>query len=239
MFNINLSKEALRETIKINLSKAGFDSDNICAKVCFVLDESYSMQGMYKDGSVQKVLDKLLAISFFLDDDGDIDIFAFNTSGRMLPQADQDNHGEYKFKPNYGGTAYADVMEKVEDFYYGGSVKKAGFIGRMFGKKDVVSEAKGRADTDDKHPVYVFFLTDGETGDHSTDIRALSELSAKHSDMFIQYLTIGDSRFGAIEEIVSNNPTNTSIVHVGDLDSGGDALLEKLITEQVRKVIQK
>lgn len=240
---INLSKEVLREEVKINLSKAGFDTNKLAAKVAFILDESGSMSHLYNNGTVQAILDKLLAVSYYFDDDGDIDMFAFSNKGRQLPQANQDDHGTYKFKPNYGGTYYAEVVTQVEDFYYGGSkvVKKAGIFGKMFGAKDkvVTTEAEGRSDSGDTHPVYIFFLTDGDTLNAAQDERVLNNFLHEHKDAYIQFIGLGDAQFSAVNRIVSQNKGNSSLIRVSDIDSEGDQLLSKLINADVKAIIQQ
>ena len=241
--NINLSKEALQSAVKINLSKAGFDTSKLSAKVAFALDESGSMAHLYRNGSVQAILDKLLAVSMFLDDDGDVDMWAFGSRARALPQATQDDHGDYKFDPMYSGTSYHEVTGQIKEFYYGGTdkvVKKAGFIGKLFGKKDVVVKgvSEGRADSSDNHPVYLFFLTDGETMTAGQDIPALVSLMAEHPDLYIQFIGLGRDNFTTLDKIVAQNPKQSNLIKVTNLGQEGDALLEKLITTDVKNIIQ-
>lgn len=231
--NINLSKEGLREEVKINLSKQGFNTDDLSAKVCFALDESGSMQTFYNNGSVQAILDKLLAVSYYFDDDGDIDMFAFSQQGRQLPSASQDDHGSYSFRPNYGGTQYADVIGQIEDYYYKATGKK--FLG-LFGKG--ATAAEGRNGTEDKEPVYLFFLTDGETFDRAGDTRVLNKLLSDHPDLFIQFVGVGRDSFNVVRDVADNN-VNASFVGISDLASEGDDLLAKIITPQVRDILQK
>ncbi len=235
---INLSKEVLQAEVKINLSKAGFNSDNLCAKVAFVLDESGSMQHFYRNGTVQAILDKLLAVSYFFDDDGSIDMFAFANKARQLPEATQSDHGNYYFDPKYAGTEYAPAIQAVTDFYYKEDVKKSGgFLG--FGGKKVVTPAEGRNDKGDDHPVYVFFLTDGETWDNVGAEVKFNDILSEHKDMFVQFVAVGDSKFSTLQKIVGNNPTNAALVTIRDIDAEGDQLLSQIITDNVRNVIEK
>ena len=241
--DINLSKEQLQSVVKINLSKAGFDTSRLSAKVAFALDESYSMEHLYKDGSVQAILDKLLAVSMFFDDDGDIDMWAFGSKSRSLPQATQDDHGDYQFNPRYSGTSYHAVTKQVKEFYYDYTekvIKKVGMIGKMFGKKDVVGLGipEGRSDDSDENPVYLFFLTDGETMTAGEDIPALVDLMKSHKDLYIQFIGLGGDSFNTIKNIVAQNPKQSSLIQVRNLDEEGDELLEKLINTDVKNIIQ-
>lgn len=74
---INLRKEkintiCLTKKEFINIEKTKFD-------VVVVLDCSGSTSNLFKNGTIQNILEKLLPISLKFDDDGELDVWLFNT----------------------------------------------------------------------------------------------------------------------------------------------------------------
>ncbi|MFN9707696.1 MAG: TerD family protein, partial [Burkholderiales bacterium] len=94
------------------------------AKVCLVLDISGSMLKLYRQGAVQRICDRLLALACLFDDDKSIDVFLFDS--RAIPAGEMSVDtiegavdrliAQHKLG---GGTDYAPVMNKVRQFYKG------------------------------------------------------------------------------------------------------------------------
>ena len=67
---VSLAKKAT-----VSLEKKGLSALN--AKVGLVLDASGSLNGQYRKGRVQEVIDRLLPLAVHFDDDGELDCWAF------------------------------------------------------------------------------------------------------------------------------------------------------------------
>lgn len=78
----NLEKHvvSLSKTV-VNLSKkSGVDLESTSAKVVVVLDYSGSMNGLYKNGTVQRTINRLVPLGLTFDDNGTIDVYLFSTT---------------------------------------------------------------------------------------------------------------------------------------------------------------
>ena len=99
--SINLSKE---ETInKINLNKEEVHNIRLSKKSLInqtiygvlALDFSGSMNKLYKDGTVQSVIEKVLPIAMEFDDDGEMEVWLFDDSYHRLPNISLKNVYDY------------------------------------------------------------------------------------------------------------------------------------------------
>ena len=94
---VNLSKE---DTIKkINLAKEEVHTVRLSKKPlinqtvygALVLDFSGSMRNLYKDGTVQSVIEKALPIAMEFDNDGEMEFWLFDDGFRRLPNITLEN----------------------------------------------------------------------------------------------------------------------------------------------------
>lgn len=236
--NINFSKEESVKKAKLYLKKAGY-ADGVEAKVCIVIDGSSSMTSMYSNGTVQSLVDRALVIGHIFDDDGAIDVFDFadGNNNRQLPQATQDDFGSYMDNKHMlgGATSYYPVLKRVDDFYYKTESKRA-FFG--FGKKTEVA-ASGRDGLSDDYPVYVLFITDGETLTANSDYDGISALLSKRSDTHIHFVGIGNQQFNFIRTIANENDNATFSAVSGFNNLTEDELLRKLLPVEAKNTIAK
>ncbi|MFL6555983.1 MAG: VWA domain-containing protein, partial [Bacillus sp. (in: firmicutes)] len=72
----------LKKTAGIVLEKKKLA--NVVARVGLVLDISGSMRGLYKNGTVQKVVERILAVASQFDDDGSLDIWVYDNEYSRL-----------------------------------------------------------------------------------------------------------------------------------------------------------
>lgn len=104
MSKINLSKDKVNlEKHVISLSKSvidlskksNVDLGNLTAQVVVILDYSGSMSGLYRNGTVQQTLNRLVPLGLTFDDNGAVDVFLFQNDFREAATMTLDNYADY------------------------------------------------------------------------------------------------------------------------------------------------
>jgi stress response protein SCP2 len=168
---VSLAKKAT-----ISLEKAGLAQHT--AKVALCLDISASMSALYQSGKIQKFAEKVLALGTRFDDDGAIDIFLFGANAHEAGEMNLDNFSTFiaQMQRQYrleAGTDYAKAMAQIRAHYFGSSGARSSPLTQ-------------------KVPVYVMFLTDGQTFDANATRRQIEWSS--YEPLFWQFMGIGKSR---------------------------------------------
>lgn len=207
---------SLAKAAGVSLEKRGL-SEHV-AKVCLVLDVSGSMRSLFKRGVVQQLVDRLLALACWLDDDRSVDTFLFdsraldagpitldNSAGRAQAILDQYRLG--------GGTDYAPVIQMVRKFYgYGGQRNEPAAA---------------------KIPVYVLFVTDGGCTDRRES--ELAVRAAAYEPIFWQFVGVGGERFTFLEkldDLKNRYIDNADFADISDPSSLSDhAMYERIMKE--------
>lgn len=209
---------SLAKKSQFAINKHGLEGE--VAKVALCLDYSGSMGGLYSRGTIQKAAERILAVATQFDDDGDIDVFTFDSSARGLGTL---SISDYKGGIDrltkgrrMGSTNYADAIRCVTKSYgYGGKMKR-------FGKRG----------GDTSVPVFVVFITDGEPDSRPDAEAAIRE--ASQYPVFFQTVGIGYS-FPFLEKL--DGLSGRKVDNVGhfatpDIDSLSDVqLLDGLLNE--------
>lgn len=84
------------------------------------MDRSGSMTSLYQSGEIQNVLTRLLPLALKFDDNGELEVYVFNTSCIQMPSMNLSNYESYVkreimnkgYGPS-GGTSYSPVIEKT------------------------------------------------------------------------------------------------------------------------------
>lgn len=225
---VNLSK------CVIDLSKkAQVDIGNVRARVITVLDYSGSMSRMYKDGTVQKTLDKLMPLGLTFDDNGEIEVYLFQNGYKKLPELTIDNYDTYVKNVintcgySMGGTEYAPVLKAIKDIHNTGAAK-GGLFGGLFGKKAAVEVVQNADEI-----IFIIFITDGDNSDKSATNEVVREMS-KMKD-FIQFVGIGSATFGYLEQLDDLDGRacdNTGFTKFADVANVEDNVLYANVLEQ-------
>ena len=180
----------LTKKVAVVLEKRNLSTD-IKAQVGFAIDISGSMQGMYSDGTMQTVVNRIQALANRFDDNQTLDMWAFHTQGFVLEPAVPSMFGSYvkthvlNHPDLWGGTNFAPVLHMITSHYFGGNILKiaAGFLGGLF-SKDIKENTPTLT-----LPVYLLFLTDGDDG-NITETRELIKGMAR-DNIYIQFVGIG------------------------------------------------
>lgn len=151
------------------------------ARVALVLDASGSMDGQYKRGDVQKVVNRLMPLAINFDNDGSFECWAFAEKTTQLDDV---------------------ILSNVNDFI---NTTKQGWrqwhVGARYNEEIPAIEAviKYYSQFKDNLPVYVLFISDGGVG----SIRKMQSLltNAATLPMFWQFVGIGGRNYGALEKL--------------------------------------
>ncbi len=223
--NVELEKKLdLRKAIVLNLKK-NIGLENQKAQVVLALDYSGSMGHLYSNGSVQRLVERILPLGLGFDDNGEVDFYLFESGQRKLPEnitlkniegyIDKKIMGKYQM----GGTEYAPVINAIVKEFGNNSSK--GFLGMS--KKQEPME----------YPVYVIFITDGANSDKTDAEKAVIEAS-KHG-IFFQFVGIGGAQFPFLEKLDNlsgRNIDNANFFKVENLENQTDEqLYGQLLTE--------
>ncbi len=159
---VNLVKK-----VQVSLDKKDLATDR--AKVALCLDISASMGGLYSSGKIDHLVQRVMALGFRFDDDGQIDVFLFGSQAHEYGTIDVNNYRDFVRTMQQrhrleGGTNYGRVMELIRRFY-----QRAPGFGQV--------------------PVYVMFVTDGDTQDRPSTERELRD--ASREGIFWQFMAIG------------------------------------------------
>jgi hypothetical protein len=213
---IDMSKHAENlNTVLIDMSKNGkTNMSNHTARVAVVMDYSGSMSNMFRNGSVQDVITRLLPIALKFDDNGELESWLFSEGYERLEPVTASNYERYvknimmNASMYMGGTNYAPALKDIVRYYK------------------------------DKHPstipAFVMFITDGDNWDETATNAIIRELS--NYNMFVQFVGIGNgSDFNYLRELDNlsgRKHDNTGFIAVRDMNKMND---QQLYTEMLRQ----
>jgi len=207
MATIDLQKRSL----KIVLEKKKLVS--VKARVGLVLDITGSMRNLYKNGTVQKVVERILAIASQFDDDGMLDVWVYdNEFSRLKPVSERDFVG------------YVERIILNNDL-----IHKFGRNDEPPVMKEVLKKYTEEEPSDD--PAFIVFINDG--GCKKT-IKSIIEDSAS-KPLFWQFVGIGNGNFDFLKKLDTMEGRivdNANFLHFGDIDMvSDDQLYDSLLNE--------
>ena len=200
----------LTKKVTVTLEKKNLQ--NVIAKVVVVLDRSGSMYRQYREGDVQRAMNKLLPIALMFDDDGELDAWAFAQKSIHLSSINLDNINDYLINEKDGWNRWdiggvnnePVVMEDIIDMY-----------------------------ENSNQPVYIIFISDGGIYKKGPIKKLLIKSSSK--PIFWQFVGIGGSDYGILEELDTMKKRvvdNADFFAIDNIDALSDEeLYEKLLNE--------
>lgn len=215
MMPIDMSKHQENlNTVLINMSKDNkIDMTKHVARVALAMDYSGSMSNLFRNGSVQETISRLLPIALRFDDNGELESWLFSNGAERLKAANADNYSSYvknvmkKAHMYMGGTNYAPVLKEMVTYY-----------------KDIEPS---------EIPAFIIFITDGENSDTFATNAVIKELS--EYNIFVQFIGIGDEDFDylkSLDDMKGRKHDNTGFTAVKDMNKMSD---EQLYTEILRQ----
>ena len=225
---INLTKKAGIVLEKKKLA-------GVKAEIVLVIDQSGSMRSLYKDGTVQELVERLLGIGMNMDANKEIDVFQFNQSSNYVGVATEENHATFVEDSKMGvsgTTKYAPVMEAVVAKYgtaLNGNqepVKKS-LLGGLLNKMSAGTSKRP------DYPTFVLFITDGNNSDKREATRIVRESATQ--PIFWQFVGIGKEEFTflqKLDDLKDRHVDNADFFKVDDIKNiSDDELYDKLLTE--------
>ncbi|MBQ5566107.1 MAG: VWA domain-containing protein [Clostridia bacterium] len=204
---ISLRKEIILDEVKKNNIQAA------TARVVFVLDHSGSMRNMYKDGTVQDLLEKIFPMAMCFDDNAELEFYWFDSTFKELEPVTYANLDGYVQKiilsqqDHFGGTCYAPIMNQIL---------------KRYGKKNKAYI-----------PTFVIFITDGANSDKAKSKEILTE--ASKYNIFWKFLGIGKEQFPFLEKLdtlTGRYIDNANFACVNDISSISDNQLYSLLLDE-------
>ena len=183
------------------------------ARVVFALDHSGSMRGMYKDGTVQNLLERVFPMAMYFDDNSELDFYWFDSIYKQFEAVTPDNLDGYvskiilSRKDHFGGTCYAPIMQAITERF---AVREPARI-----------------------PTFVIFITDGANSDRRAAKEVLTE--ASKFNIFWKFIGIGNDRFDFLERLDTMTGRfidNANFANVNDLSSLSDDELYTLLLDE-------
>lgn len=165
---------SLAKTSKLNLDK--YELSNHTARVALMLDISGSMDDLYRSNKVHELVKRALPLALQFDDDGQIDVFCFNSRAYEVGEYGLSNYKQCvpDIKREHGingGTSYYAALNLIHKKYQGSAL-----------------------------PVYVMFVTDGDTEDKHYVTDMMKKISKE--PYFIQFIGLGATVFPDQDEPV-------------------------------------
>lgn len=216
--SLNLSKEEslqlldLRKTEVSTLCATVEELSGLTSRVALVLDYSGSMGTLYRNGTVQSVIERILPIACQFDNNQELDLWIFETGFHRLGGITLSNFYDFvkrEITPKYsmGGTRYAPVLEDVLNYY----------------TKEEPSDM----------PTYVIFVTDGDNSDQRSTTQVIQKASAH--PVFWQFVGIGNENFSflrKLDEMPNRITDNANFFQISNVNTVSDTeLYQKLLTE--------
>ncbi|WIY60908.1 vWA domain-containing protein [Bacillus arachidis] len=200
MSTITLRKEAVR----VVLEKKKLTG--VVAKVALVLDISGSMRTLYKNGTVQEVVERVLAVASQFDDDGSLDIWVYDNEFSRLPSITEKDFAGYVEKHilnnpsihKFGRNEEPQVMEDII-------------------KKYTIEEKS-------EEPAFVIFINDGGC---KKGIQKPVVFSS-NQPIFWQFVGIGNGKFDVLrklDEMEGRFIDNANFFHIRDIEKTTDETL--------------
>ena len=227
---VNLEKA---KKVVLNLIKET-PVENVKARVVVAVDYSGSMTGLYSNGTVQTVLERILPIAMTFDDNSSLEVYKFDHRSTPIDtEITPSNYEGFVDKyVNRGDMGYTNYTPVMEDIVKQGPAAKSGGIG------GIIKSLFTNKVVEDKPviPTYVIFLTDGDCSDKEETIRYIRQTSDQ--PIFWQFVGIGSSQFRTLELLdtmqgrVIDNANFFAIRDTRDLVNMTDeVLLGKLLAE--------
>lgn len=206
---IDLAKKSLLSLEKNNLL-------DVKARVALILDYSGSMNKQYKNGDVQRILDRIMPLALNFDDDGRFECWAFAEKPLRLSDVSLENLNQY-IETESGGHKYWKA-------------------GARFNNEPAVLASVLEYFTQQSCsdlPVYVVFISDGGVSEARKIKKILQEASVH--PLFWQFVGMGGQNYSVLEKLdhmEGRVVDNCNFFEVDQIDSLSEDQLYDLLLQE-------
>ncbi|MFP5300758.1 VWA domain-containing protein [Cobetia sp. SIMBA_158] len=168
--------------IALNLKK--HNMEDVTARVAFVLDGSGSMYSQYHKGHVQQVLERIVPLALQLDNDGQIEFWAFASKFKKYGNVSVNNYENYIERTR-------NVSKLFPFTIFRG-------LGAGNNEKDVMEDVV-RHFAGTSEPVLVIFISDGGITQSRKIEKVIRETCRQ--PIFWQFVGLGGQDYGILENL--------------------------------------
>ncbi|MGG3889552.1 vWA domain-containing protein [Metabacillus fastidiosus] len=200
-----------KSTASIVLEKKNLK--NVTARVGLILDISGSMRKLYREGVVQEVVERILAVASQFDDDGSLDVWVYDNEFSRLPAVTEKD--------------FKDYVER--NILNNDSIHKFGRNNEPLVMEDVIH--KYTEEEQSKEPVFLVFINDG--GCKPGIKKFIVESSVK--PIFWQFVGIGNSNFDVLKKLDTMEGCfidNANFFHFDEIEKVSDEQLYNLLLNE-------
>ncbi|WP_375105360.1 VWA domain-containing protein [Paenibacillus sp. RS8] len=207
MSNIDLRKKI----VQITLEKKKLIG--VTARVGIVLDITGSMRNLYTNGTVQEVVERILAVACKFDDNHSLDVWVYDTEFSRLPPVTEQELGSYVF---------THIMKNNK-------IHKFGRNNEPLVMEDVIK--KYTEEEPDFTPVFIIFINDGGVVKPTKKVIT----AASVQPIFWQFVGIGNSDFEVLMQLDTMKGRlvdNANFIHLDRIEEVTDEeLYDQLLNE--------
>lgn len=200
-----------KKIVQITLEKKKLTS--VAARVGIVLDITGSMQALYRNGTVQEVVERILAVASKFDDNGMLDVWVYDTHFSRLPSVSEKDFDHY-------------VQRHIMD---NNKIHKFGRNNEPPVMEDVIR--KYTVEENEATPVFIIFINDGGV------VKPIKKVitAAAVQPIFWQFVGIGHSDFEVLKQLDTMEGRivdNANFIHLEDIAAVSDEkLYDQLLNE--------
>ncbi|WP_083418626.1 VWA domain-containing protein [Pseudofrankia sp. BMG5.36] len=228
-----------KKTVQTVLTKQGIAGRQ--ARVALALDASGSMRGLYKAGTVARVVERVAAVAATMDDDGTLDVWSYATEPLALPPLRVDYLADWiplyvrmrKATTGQGGADATLAREQAARAAGWPIPNWDGIGGQNEEQKVMTLVVEHFAPLSSPPPALVLVLTDG--GLYRDRLIADLLRRAAGLPIFWQFIGVGKAQYGILEKLDALSGRlvdNAGFFAVDDLDAIDDeALYRRMLGE--------
>lgn len=205
-----------REVAKVLLTKQAAD---VRARIIMVIDKTGSIYPQYKNGTIHRVVERMVPVAIQLDDDGRLEPYLYATSYARLPDLTVDQLEAWSAK-------YLHTTGKRGGINYAK-------IGGVNQEVPIIAEVLDQVRPQDRTPILVLFFTDGGFSNRASIKKLITH--AANFPVFWQFIGLGKAHYGLLEELddlPGRVVDNAGFFAVDDINDVTDAdLYQRLLAE--------